>query len=132
MTRSFEQLEHRFVVPGKAISFRSPTAKAYKRRVAREARRVLRRPSKAKVFELRLDYFHTSERRCDMDNVAKCVLDALNLVAYSDDRLVKLQSARAHDLRHVVRLHGGPVDLIKPLRQHDEYVFVRLREAGEQ
>ena len=64
-----------------------------------------------------------------MDNVAKAVLDALNGVAYVDDRLVKLQSAKAHDLTRRVTLAAGPVDLIKPLRKHTDYVFIRIRIA---
>jgi hypothetical protein len=64
-----------------------------------------------------------------MDNVAKCVLDALNGVAYIDDQLATLQSARAHDLRKRVQIADGPVDLVKPLRDHAEYLFVRIRLA---
>lgn len=64
-----------------------------------------------------------------MDNVAKCVLDALNGIAYVDDRQVPRQSAHAHNLRERFTLSGGPVDLIKPLVAHAEYVFVRVREV---
>jgi hypothetical protein len=65
-----------------------------------------------------------------MDNVAKCVLDALNGVGYVDDQLARVQSATAYDLRHIIHIHGGPVDLVKPLRDHAEYLFVRIRLAG--
>jgi Holliday junction resolvase RusA-like endonuclease len=79
--------------------------------------------------ELRLDYFHRSRRRFDIDNLAKCVLDALNGVAYVDDQLASLESATAHDLRRRIYIYGGPVDLVKPMRDHDEYLFVRIRLA---
>jgi hypothetical protein len=82
------------------------------------------------MLEIRLDYFHTHERRLDMDNVSKCVLDGLNGIAYTDDRLAKVQTSRSHDLRTRVDLQGGPVDLVKPLRRYSEYLFVRVRLAG--
>jgi Holliday junction resolvase RusA-like endonuclease len=121
--------EYRFVVPGSAVSFRSRNARAYKRKVRRAAAGSLPRTPVATPVELRLDYFHPLPRKCDMDNVAKCVLDALNGVAYIDDQLATLQSARAHDLRKRVQIADGPVDLVKPLRDHAEYLFVRIRLA---
>lgn len=63
----------------------------------------------------------------DMDNVAKCVLDALNGVAYVDDKQVRVQSAKAYLLRSPVEIWDGPVDLIKPLSKYEEYVFIRVR-----
>ena len=90
--------------------------------------RLRQRPLRAEC-EVRLDYFHSSVRRFDMDNVAKCVLDAMNGIAYTDDRLARLQSATAHDLSRRFTLSGGPVDLVKPLRKHLDYLLVRVRVA---
>jgi Holliday junction resolvase RusA-like endonuclease len=122
-------VEYRFVVPGRAVSFRSQAAMRYRRVVGRCARLVFGKPLDV-TLEIRLDYFHSHERRVDMDNVSKCVLDGLNGVAYSDDRLAKVQTSRAHDLRARVDLQDGPVDLVKPLRRYQEYLFVRIRLSG--
>jgi hypothetical protein len=127
VTRVLNIPELRFVVPGTGVSFRSPKAKAYKRRVRSAARACLGARLLSEPVEIRLDYFHSADRRFDMDNIAKCVLDALNGFAYVDDRLARVQSATAHDLRRQVMLPGGPVDLVKPLRTHNNYLFVRLR-----
>jgi hypothetical protein len=62
-----------------------------------------------------------------MDNIAKCVIDALNGIAYTDDQLARLQSARAHNIAKRVTIGGGPVDLVKPLRRYRDYLFVRIR-----
>lgn len=129
MVRILDVLEYRFVVPGKAVSFRSPRANLYKASVRRYLpSRLRQRPLRAEC-EVRLDYFHSSVRRFDMDNVAKCVLDAMNGIAYTDDRLARLQSATAHDLSRRFTLNGGPVDLVKPLRRHLDYLLVRVRVA---
>lgn len=119
--------EWRLVIPGRAYSLRSPAAAEYKAQIARIAREVFPEPLKCPV-NVSLDYFHRGNRRMDMDNVSKCVLDALNEVGYLDDRQVEAQSSREHDLRNVVRLSDA-VDVIKPLRDHSEYVLVRMREV---
>lgn len=119
--------EYRFVIPGQAISFRSHKAKKYKQLVRRIAKDVLPKRLIGQFIEVHMDYFHSRPRRLDMDNVAKCVLDALNGVAYVDDKQVRVQSAKAYLLRSPVEIWGGPVDLIKPLSKYEEYVFIRVR-----
>lgn len=63
-----------------------------------------------------------------MDNVAKCILDALNGLAYHDDAQVRIESSTAYSLHEPVCIPGGPVDIVKPLAQYDEYIFIRIRE----
>lgn len=130
MVRVSSEVEYRFVVPGQGVSFRSPRAKIYKAAVVRAARPGLPTQPRAEPVEIRLDYFHVTPRRFDMDNIAKCVIDALNGIAYIDDQLARLQSARAHDISKRVTINGGPVDLIKPLRRYRDYLFVRVRVIG--
>jgi len=66
-----------------------------------------------------------------MDNIAKCVLDGMNGVAYADDRQVIHQYSRAYDLTEPFWLSDGPIDLIKPLARHTEYLFVRVRAVDK-
>jgi Holliday junction resolvase RusA-like endonuclease len=128
MTTILEKVaEYRFFVPGRAQSFRSPRASDYKRLVRREARKVLKRPLVGGELNVLLDYFHTTERRFDMDNIAKCVLEALNGCAYADDKIVRWQTSVSHFVGEPIAIYGGPVDLVKPLRRYDVYLFVRIR-----
>ncbi len=122
------RVEYRLVLPGPAVSFRSAHAGAYRRRIRVLARRLFRKPLSAESIDVWIDYFHTKPRRVDMDNVAKLVLDALNGVAYVDDRWVHLQGAKPYWLQRPVSIPRGPIDLIKPLANHDEYLFVRVRD----
>jgi hypothetical protein len=66
----------------------------------------------------------------DMDNVSKCILDALNGLAYADDKQVGLHKATDHDLSQWVSLSDS-VDLVKPLAEHDEYIIVRIRKKRQ-
>ena len=115
------------VIPGEAISFRSQKAKSYKRRVRAKAREVFTKPLTEDRLEVYINYFRVSHRRPDMDNIAKCVLDALTGLAYADDAQVYVQSAKDHWLESPVSISRGPVDLVKPLREYTDYLFVRIR-----
>lgn len=99
----------------------------YRERVREIAKPLFPEPAPKVRVVIWLDYFHTEPRRFDMDNVAKCVLDALTGLAYVDDQQVIEQLSQAHDLRHVIRIPGGPLDLVKPLVKFETYLFVRVR-----
>lgn len=120
------RVEYRLVLRGPAVSFRSAYSGAYRERVRAEARGLFQKPLSAETVDVWIDYFHTKPRRVDMDNVAKLVLDALNGVAYIDDRRVRLRGAKPYWLRFPVSIPRGPIDLIKPLANHEEYLFVRI------
>ena len=122
--------EYRLLIPGSAVSFRSPNAKEYKDTIGKIAASVFDEGPTESLVEVRIDYFHGSQRRCDMDNVAKCLLDALNGIAYVDDKQVKMQVSREHDYSAYTYVRGVPVDVIKPLQEHPEYVFVRVRAVN--
>ena len=121
--------EYRIIVPGKPESFRTRRSGEYKRKVQHAARQLFSHPLKGPVRVI-IDYFHVRKRRMDMDNVSKCILDALNGLAYADDRQVGLHKGTDHDLRQWVSLSDS-VDLIKPLAEHDEYVIVRIRKKRQ-
>lgn len=130
MRHVYSAPEYRIVIPGRAKSFRSKDAAAYKQEIHRVAKAALPERLSGRAIEVRLDYFHTGRRRPDMDNITKCVLDGLTGVAYADDRQVRVATAVAHFLGDIVQIYGGPVDLIKPLEQHDQYLFIRMRATS--
>jgi Holliday junction resolvase RusA-like endonuclease len=127
MIRIFKVPEYRIVVPGKAISFRSPKAENYKKKIKILAKKIFHHPLSDHYIEVYIDYFHTKKRRVDMDNIAKCILDALNKVAYIDDRYVHLQRATAYWIKEIIKISNAPVDIVKPLARYDEYLLIRIR-----
>lgn len=130
MVKVLHNREYRFVVPGKAESFRTPGASQYKDKVAEIASKIFSQPLIDQKVEVRINYFHFQERRMDMDNVAKCIMDALNGIAYQDDRQVSSQRSSSHHLQKFFRLSNEPVDIVKPLKDYDEYAIVRIREVN--
>ena len=123
------RMELLLVVPGQARSFRSPVAAEYTRDIQSIARDCVVAPLEEDDIEVRLDYFHKGYRRVDMDNVSKLVLDALNGIAYRDDRQVRTQSSRSHCVDEVVSIYRDVFDLVKPLAEMDEYLVVRVSSA---
>lgn len=122
--------EYRIVIPGKAISFRVPNATEYKEHVAECASKLIETPIIEGAVEVRITYFHSEDVRSDMDNIAKCIMDALNGLAYDDDKRVSLQDSERYDTRKRLYLDHLPLDAIKALRDHKEYVFLRIREIA--
>lgn len=52
-------------------------------------------------LRVRLSFSRATKRRCDLDNLAKLVLDALNTVAFVDDsQIVELTATKDHDPVH--------------------------------
>ena len=129
MRRFHKSPEYRIIIPGKAKSFRSPKSGDYKTIIQQAAKRIFTRPMSGDTLEVRLDYFLLGRRRMDMDNIAKCVLDALDGIAYTDDRQARLQTATAYPLASTITIEDCVVDLIKPLAQYEEYLFIRVREV---
>ena len=103
-----------------------PAAKEYKDKIRDIAKKIIDHPLTNPV-DIKIYYFHSINRRMDMDNVAKCIMDALNGLAYQDDRIVREQTSRSYDLRKHLRIHDT-VDIIKPLMKYSDYVFVRISE----
>ncbi|OHB61044.1 MAG: hypothetical protein A2167_04450 [Planctomycetes bacterium RBG_13_46_10] len=132
MRQIIHNKEYRFVIQGKAESFRTSAALKYKNKVAKLAREVFNQPLVDKQVEIRINYFHTRIRRMDMDNVAKCIIDALNGIAYEDDQQVSSQKSTSHHLEKYICLSDEPIDIIKPLMDFSEYTFVRIREVSIQ
>jgi len=122
--------EYRIVIPGNAISFRVPASREYKNHVAKCAADVITAPITRGSVEVRITYFHSDEVKSDMDNISKCIMDALNGVAYDDDKRVRFQDSERYDLRHRLYIQHLPLDAIKALSEHKVFVFLRIRELS--
>jgi len=120
------KIEYFIIVPGKARSFRSRYAKAYKEKVRKIAREVIIEMFNNDDVDLKIDYFHRGNRNVDMDNITKNVMDALTGIAYLDDKFVKTQNSRAHKIDEIVTLFGEVFDIFKPLVNHKEYLTIRI------
>lgn len=74
---------------GKGFTYTPPRSRAYKTLVGAHARRANLRPLAGPVH-VRLDFFRATSRRCDWDNLAKSICDALNGIAWRDDSQIVL------------------------------------------
>lgn len=96
---------HEFFVPGKPVTWKRTGGgkRRYTPKVCREYRKLIQRHARASglpmfpgVVRLRVDVYLGGGRRGDVDNYSKAYLDALEGMAYENDRLV----ADLHVVRH--------------------------------
>jgi Holliday junction resolvase RusA-like endonuclease len=99
-----------FIVPGnpipKARARVLRTGRSYTPRTTQEHEETVRvcavkagvRPENGPI-RMNLHFFRENAQRCDWDNLAKCVTDALNGIAYEDDS----QIVQCHVLKDVDR-----------------------------
>jgi crossover junction endodeoxyribonuclease RusA len=80
-----------------AQHFTSPRSRAHKARIQVHAKQA-KLPRLAGPLRLSATFYRVNAQACDVDNLAKAVQDALNGVAYEDDRqIVHLTAVKAID-----------------------------------
>jgi crossover junction endodeoxyribonuclease RusA len=94
---------HRFVIPGNPIPKERPRVvkgHTYTPKRTLDAERVVqfyakraRVPCLAGLVRLTVSFYRDSAHACDLDNLVKLVSDALNGIAWKDDRQVVVLSA---------------------------------------
>jgi crossover junction endodeoxyribonuclease RusA len=92
-----------FIVFGTPITSKGEGRKRWQQRVrqAGEAAASGVSPSAVDAFVLRIGYFHVDVAAADLDNIVKPIQDALQGIAYADDRQVV-------DLVASMRRKGSP------------------------
>jgi Holliday junction resolvase RusA-like endonuclease len=80
-----------------AQHFTSPRSRAHKARIQVHAKQA-KLPRLTGPLRLSATFYRESAQACDVDNLAKAVQDALNGIAYEDDRqIVHLTAVKALD-----------------------------------
>jgi crossover junction endodeoxyribonuclease RusA len=102
---------YRFTIPGNPIPwerarsrggqhFTAPRTRAHKTLVQAHARKA-RVPKLSGPVKLTATFYRASAHACDVDNLAKTIQDALNGLAYGDDRqIVWLTAVKSIDREH--------------------------------
>jgi Holliday junction resolvase RusA-like endonuclease len=70
-------------------------------------------------------YFHRIPTQIDADNISKPIWDALNTIAYSDDKNIKLRIAGVFDLNSV------PIEEIDTSQMSDSVIVDFLKMTNE-
>lgn len=111
--------------------FTAPRTRAYEQLIADAARRAGATPV-ACPMRLRLRFFRATAQRCDVDNLAKSIQDALNGVAYQDDSQIEhLDVSKAIDREcprvevEVEPLAASAVSPLRPAKPRGSSAFQR-------
>ncbi|MGB4089976.1 MAG: hypothetical protein WBK44_09705 [Smithellaceae bacterium] len=121
-----DSADYGIVIPGKLWS---PKAEEYKSNIYLTAKRIFPKPIEKDCLEVHLYYFHMDKHRPDMDDVAQFVLSALCGAAYFNQRQIQLETATDYSLTSVLSIAPGAVDIVKPLKDYSEYLFIRIKKV---
>ncbi len=117
-----------FLVPGTPVSFQSrrEAVRQWKEKVASIARTHVSEPNEDSEFAVSITHFYRAPPRCDTDNMAKPICDALNEIIYRDDWQVVERVARRIPLDRSFSLWGMPRELALALCAGDDFVYIRI------
>jgi endodeoxyribonuclease RusA len=116
------------IVPGIPVSIqmRGIALQDWKRKVASAASRKFAEPSDKRDIAIAVTYFYRVPPKFDADNMSKPICDALNKIAYHDDRQIVERVVRRVKLAHPFRIWGLPKELVLALREGRDFVFIRV------
>ncbi len=120
-----ESTIHLFI-PGTPVSYQSKrqNLRTWKRKVASIALERVSDPVTDAEMAVSITHFYKTPPRCDADNMAKPICDALNNIVYRDDRQIVERVARRIPLNREFTLRGMPRELALALCEGDEFVFI--------
>ena len=121
------QSETRVWVQGFPKSQQGSSFDRYRKKIRRAAQEKFSAPLDGQV-EVEVVFADKRERRPDVDNVVKPIVDALKGVAYHDDSQVVSATANLIPVRDDLRVDGGkPHNTFVRLFDQDEFL-IRIRE----
>ncbi len=119
------------LIRGTPISFQSRTEalREWKQKVSAAARARVDTPCGDAEFAVSITHFYKSPPRCDADNMAKPICDALNDIVYDDDWQIVERVARRIPMSRSFTLWGMPRELALALCEGDEFVYIRITKV---
>lgn len=111
----------------KSIQSSSRSLSDWKNRVATVARCVFTLPLTADNVKVQITVYHNRLPTFDTDNVSKPIVDALNHIAYNDDKQVKDRTVRKRDLNGSYRIKGVPPELAVALAEGEDFVCIEVK-----
>lgn len=120
--------EEPIIIPGRAMSSRAHGARRYKRRIHDAAKPLFPAPLTSNNIRVQVDYFYTTRRIVDLDNLLKCILDGLKGAAYEDDSQVEEIWIRRYNVFEDRRLGVVRFGWISYIRRREDFVSIVISE----
>ena len=120
------------VVVGHPVSIQgdSKPKTRWKAKVAAEAARVFPSQLPDQDLVITITYYYDSKPRFDVDNICKPVCDALNGIAYQDDKQLVERHARFKDLSGAFRIKGVALEIATAIADGSEFVSIEITKLG--
>lgn len=120
------------VVTGHPVSIQGDSKpKTYwKSKVAAEAVKVCPSQLLDQDLVITITFFHERKPRFDTDNVCKPICDALNGIAYQDDKQLIERHARLRDLNGAFHIKGVAPEIATAIANGSEFVSIEITKLG--
>ncbi len=123
-----------FIVKGRPVSIQAHAAsrRRWMSRVQEAARGIFSQPLTDFDLKVQITFFYDEPPTFDMDNVSKPICDALNGIAYNDDRQLMERNSRKRYLKGSYHLEGVDPELVRALAESEEFVYIEITKVGEE
>ena len=116
-------------VEGRCPSKEASGSKLFERRIREIANSEFKVPYETPIVA-EIDFFyHGEEKRPDIDNALKLILDSLKGIAFKDDKQVEVSINEIHDTSKITKFTNQPTFLVDMLMKNVlEYTVIRIYE----
>ena len=120
------------VVAGHPVSIQgaSKSKTHWKAKIAVEARKAFLSVLPDQDLVITITFFHERKPKFDTDNMCKPICDALNGIAYIDDKQLIERHARFRDLNGAFRIKGVAPEIATAIANGSEFVSVEITKLG--
>ncbi len=122
------------IVKGRPVSVNASSTHKnwWKSKVAAEATKVFATPIDMTHNDLRvtITFFYDSLPDFDTDNISKPICDALNGIAYHDDRQLMERNARVRRIDGSFRIKGVDPELVVAIAEGEDFVSIKIEKVG--
>jgi len=118
------------IVKGIPKSIQAQSVADWKQQVTNAARQVFSAPLAGNSITVRITVFYNKRPTFDTDNISKPIVDALNNVAFIDDKQVMERTAKRQKINGSFRIKGVEVALAKAIAEGDDFVCIEVRKLS--
>ena len=119
---------HTIIVKGMPKSIQANSLSAWKTKVATVAKLVFVAPLTGNSILVRITIYYDKLPSFDTDNISKPIVDALEGIAYNNDKQVAERRARRKSLNGSYRIRGVNPGLAAAIAEGEDFVCIEVRK----
>jgi hypothetical protein len=126
-------MARRIIVVGGAPSSANAsirTRNAWKSKVRVKARAAWKSPWKYRDLRIEIQFFRCKSRMWDAENISRLVCDALEGIAYADDRQIVQRQVEIRSIRGPFEIVGANKKIVDAVARGKDFVAITVNRIG--